>query len=206
MKGGHVKYFTVNVSSNDKKYNTDYLVETDSLLTPEEINDLFEPTMVHQLTMDGTLKKFAEDDELAIIDGELSLPIKKKWEEVSPEAYLDSLNDNHVKEVFNLCSLGYPVDSTISINRRFLEDVKDKPQYLSLMGVALSGEVFEDCQEVTFQSNREEVISKSHQSIVENMRRYKRLDGMDIKRGIFITTDISKDDYQKEINSSVISY
>ena len=37
------------------------------------------------------------------------------------------------------------------------------------------------------------------------MRKYKRLPGIDIKRGLFIVTDISEDEYQEEINDSALT-
>lgn len=198
-----MKYFTVGVTSLDNKYTANYLIETDNLLTPEEINDLFTPTMLHQVSIDGELENLARQ----IDEEEFTIPMKTDWKEIEPENYLDMLvSDNDtIKEVFNLSSLGHVADSTISINRKFPYKIKGKPQYLSFTGMSSSGEIFEDCQKITLETNREKVVDKTYQEIVGNMRKYKRLSGIDIKRGLFIVTDISEDEYQEEVNDSALT-
>ena len=199
-----MKYFTVKVSSFDKNYHAHYLVEADNLLTPEEIHGLFNPTVIHQVSIDGELENIATpiDD-----DGDkFAVPVEAHWEEMTPEDYLASLTEgDNIKEVFSLSSLGHVADSTISINRKFSHNIKGVPQYLSFTGLSSSGEVFEDCQKITIESSREKVIDKTYQDIVTNMRKYKRLPGIDIKRGLFIVTDISEDEYQEEINDSALT-
>lgn len=197
-----MKYFKVKVTSLDKKYNADYLIETDNLLTPEEINDLFAPTMLHQVSIDGELERMS----VPVNDEEFSLPVKTDWEEVTLEDYFEMLtNSDNIKEVFNLSSLGHVADSTISINRKFPYKVKGKPQYLSFTGMSSSGEIFEDCQKVTIENSKEKVVDSTYKNIISNMRKYKRLTGLDIKRGLFIVTDISEDEYQEEINDSALT-
>ena len=190
------------VTSLDKKYNADYLIETDNLLTPEEINDLFAPTMLHQVSIDGELERMS----VPVNDEEFSLPVKTDWEEVTLEDYFEMLtNSDNIKEVFNLSSLGHVADSTISINRKFPYKVKGNPQYLSFTGMSSSGEIFEDCQKVTIENSKEKVVDSTYKNIISNMRKYKRLTGLDIKRGLFIVTDISEDEYQEEINDSALT-
>ena len=198
-----MKYFNVKVTSFDKKYHADYLIETDNLLTPEEINDLFAPTLLHQVSIDGEL----ENMYTPIDDEQFALPVKTDWKEISLEDYFEMISDSdNIKEVFNLSSLGHIADSTISINRKFPYKVKGKPQYLSFTGLSSSGEIFEDCQKVTLENSKEVVIDSTYRNIVSNMRKYKRLTGLDIKRGLFIMTDISEDEYQEEINDSALTF
>lgn len=205
-----MKYFEVKVKSLDKSYKTTYLVETDNLLTPDEIHGLFSSTMLHQLSIDGKLDEMIEREEvIQTEDGdEIALPLKVDWKELSPEDYLITLTteDSHIKEVFNLSNLGHVADSTISINRKFPSEVKGKTQYLSFTGVSSSGETFEDCKKITLQTNREKLIDKTYRDIVRNMRKYKRIPGLDIKRGFFVMSDISKDEYQEEINDSALNF
>lgn len=199
-----MKYFNVKVTSFDKKYNADYLIETDNLLTPEEINDLFAPTLLHQVSIDGEL----ENMFTPVDDEQFTLPVKTDWKELSLEDYFEMIlsDSDNIKEVFNLSNLGHMADSTISINRRFPYKVKGKPQYLSFTGLSSSGEIFEDCQKVTLENSKEVVIDSTYKNIVSNMRKYKRLTGLDIKRGLFIMTDISEDEYQEEINDSALTF
>lgn len=204
-----MKYFRVKVSSPHRNYKTTYLVESDNLLTPDEIQNLFGSAMIHQLSIDGELEPMLEYEMKihgSTEDGEVALPVNTSWEEMTPEDYLASLiDDAHVKEVFNLSSLGHVTDSSISINREFKDDIKGKTQYLSFCGISSSGEIFEDCKKITLQSNREKVIDKTYRDIVHNMRKYKRLPGLDLLRGFFVTAEISEEEYNEEINDGVLN-